>query len=348
MEDSDSARSQSEENDASDDDASRDLLDTSASESASESDSDEGAGFGFSSDDSFDDESETRDAKTFGGEHSPPRNMPVASREDEARFEREMASFLGSASEPRSVGDEKNDGKASSFAARARGDSSRDAPRRVAFKALVRRDGRATAATVASPRTPRSWCVLGRSRRRRLANAPSSSGWCFCRRKPPRRWRRIASSPDRRCAIRPERSPCSRRRPSRASPAVAEARGGSEAGIEEGHEKNTHGGRLDPRVARSGVVLKVATIRLTSVARTASLRFLSTRRSALLHSSTTPSFTASSSSRPELRRVLVRRGEHQVADGDGRGDGEHEGDRERRVADLLDVQVSRAHARPSA
>ena len=151
LEDSDSARSQSEENDASDDDASRDLLDTSASESASESDSDEGAGFGFSSDDSFDDESETRDAKTFGGEHSPPRNMPVASREDEARFEREMASFLGSASEPRSVGDEKNDGKASSFAARARGDSSRDAPRRVAFKALVRRDGRATAATVGVP-----------------------------------------------------------------------------------------------------------------------------------------------------------------------------------------------------
>ena len=151
LEDSDSARSQSEENDASDDDASRDLLDTSASESASESDSDERAGFDFSSDDSFDDESETRDAKTFGGEHSPPRNMPVASREDEARFEREMASFLGSASEPRSVGDEKNDGKASSFAARARGDSSRDAPRRVAFKALVRRDGRATAATVGVP-----------------------------------------------------------------------------------------------------------------------------------------------------------------------------------------------------
>ena len=163
LEDSDSARSQSEENDASeddasDDDASRDLLDTSASESASESDSDERAGSGFSdSDDSFDDESETRDAKTFGGERSPPRNFSVASREDEARFEREMASFLGSASEPRSVGDEKNDGKASSFAARradaarARGDSSRDAPRRVAFKALVRRDGRATAATVGIP-----------------------------------------------------------------------------------------------------------------------------------------------------------------------------------------------------
>ena len=293
LEDSDSARSQSEENDASDDDASRDLLDTSASESASESDSDERAGFGFSSDDSFDDESETRDAKTFGGEHSPPRNMPVASREDEARFEREMASFLGSASEPRSVGDEKNDGKASSFAARARGDS-------VETRLAASRSRRWFAATGArprqrwaSPRTPRSWCVLGRSRRRRLANAPSSSGWCFCRRKPPRRWRRIASSPDRRCAIRPERSPCSRRRPSRASPAVAEARGGSEAGIEEGHEKNTHGGRLDPRVARSGVVLKVATIRLTSVARTASLRFLSTRRSALL--------------RPRRRRPVSRR-----------------------------------------
>ena len=161
LEDSDSARSQSEENDASDDDASDD---TSASESASESDSDEragSAGFGFSSDDesSFDDESETRDAKTFGGERSPPRNfsMPVASREDEARFEREMASFLGSAKrEPRSVGDgQKSDGKASSLAARARGDSSRDssrdAPRRVAFKALVRRDGRATAATVGIP-----------------------------------------------------------------------------------------------------------------------------------------------------------------------------------------------------
>ena len=161
LEDSDSARSQSEENDASDDDASDD---TSASESASESDSDERAGSssGFSSDDSDDsDESETRDAKTFGGERSPPRNFstPVASREDEARFEREMASFLGSAKrEPRSVGDEKNDGKASSFAARgadarrgARGDSSRDAPRRVAFKALVRRDGRATAATVGIP-----------------------------------------------------------------------------------------------------------------------------------------------------------------------------------------------------
>ena len=164
--DSDSSRGGAD--DASDDDTASDAstgLDESESESESESDSDESDASGskeetrFSSDDENENDAKKKpSAAARGGQKI---RLPVASREDEARFEREMASFLGSASlrlvDPaRRPALGTNDAIAETFggltpSARGEGERSQTRPKSVAFKALVRRDGRPTAATVGVP-----------------------------------------------------------------------------------------------------------------------------------------------------------------------------------------------------
>jgi hypothetical protein len=163
--DSDSSRGGADESDDDDtaSDASTECIDDgsgSASESESESDESDASG---SNDESFSSDDDAKPSATARG--GQKIHLPVASREDEARFEREMASFLGSAA-PRLVDPARrpalgtNDTIAETFDVRTPSTSSRGegvgagddkSARRVAFKALVRRDGRPSSATVGVP-----------------------------------------------------------------------------------------------------------------------------------------------------------------------------------------------------
>ena len=163
--DSDSSRGGADESDDDDtaSDASTECIDDgsgSASESESESDESDASG---SNDESFSSDDDAKPSATARG--GQKIHLPVASREDEARFEREMASFLGSAA-PRLVNPARrpalgtNDTIAETFDVRTPNTSARregvgegddKSARRVAFKALVRRDGRPSSATVGVP-----------------------------------------------------------------------------------------------------------------------------------------------------------------------------------------------------
>ena len=171
--DSDSTRLRGGDDDSEDDassDASRGL-DASASASASESDASESdaSSARASSDDAFDDDSEDENDATFASDRS---GLPVASREDKARFEREMASFLGPNAPPK--GDRTDDAFGTPPIRRGGDDAvaasraSATRPATVAFKALVRRDGRPTAAMVG---VPEDTSFVVRAREKRAAEA---------------------------------------------------------------------------------------------------------------------------------------------------------------------------------